>query len=115
MGMAERIKEMRKARGLTQVELARRLGLKDSAIAKYENGRVENIKRSTIEEMAKILDCSPVYLLCLEDDPPARSDFIISDFEKQIILEFRRADSLDRQMVLRILRLEEKGDSAALA
>lgn len=115
MGMAERIKEMRKARGLTQVELARRLGLKDSAIAKYENGRVENIKRSTIEEMAKILGCSPVYLLCLEDDPPARSDFIISDFEKQIILEFRRADSLDRQMVLRILRLEEKGDGAALA
>ena len=115
MGMAERIKMMRKAKGLTQVELARRLGLKDSAIAKYENGRVENIKRSTIEEMAKILECSPVYLLCLEDDVPAQPNFAISDFEKELILNFRQADSLDRQMVLRILKLEEKGDDAAFA
>lgn len=108
MGMGERIKEMRKAKGLTQEELAQKLGLKDSAIAKYENGRVENIKRSTIAEMAKILECSPVYLLCLDEDPPTPSDFSVSDFEKQIIVEFRKADFLDQQMVLRILKLEEK-------
>lgn len=114
MGMGERIKEMRKAKGLTQEELAQRLGLKDSAIAKYENGRVENIKRSTIAEMAKILECSPVYLLCLDEESPAPSDFSISDLEKQIIVEFRKADFLDQQMVLRILKLEEKGDGAAV-
>lgn len=111
MGMGERIREMRKAKGFTQEELAQKLGLKDSAIAKYENGRVENIKRSTIADMARILECSPVYLLCL-DEEPATSDFHVSDFEKQIIIEFRKADYLDQQMVLRILKLEEKRENA---
>ena len=54
MEMGERIRMMRKECGLTQGELAQKLGLKDSAVAKYENGRVENIKRSTIQKMADI-------------------------------------------------------------
>lgn len=63
MGMAEIIKERRLAMGYTQEELAQKLGLQKSAIAKYENGRVENIKRSVIGEMAKVLECSPAYLM----------------------------------------------------
>ena len=47
----------------TQEELAQKLGLQKSAIAKYENGRVENIKRSIIAQMAEILECSPAYLM----------------------------------------------------
>ena len=63
MGMAEKIKERRIAMGYTQEELGEKLGLQKSAIAKYENGRVENIKRSVISNMAKILECSPTYLM----------------------------------------------------
>lgn len=63
MGMAERIKERRTIMGFTQEELGEKLGLQKSAIAKYENGRVENMKRSVIAEMATILDCSPSYLM----------------------------------------------------
>lgn len=66
MGMAERIKERRKVMGYTQTELGEKLGLQASAIAKYENGRVTNIKRSVIANMAKVLDCSPSYLMGLE-------------------------------------------------
>ena len=40
-----------------------RLGLQKSAIAKYENGRVENIKRTVIQKMADVLECSPSYLM----------------------------------------------------
>lgn len=61
--MAIRIKKCRLENNLTQEELAEKLGLKKSAVAKYENGRVENIKRSTIEEMARIFDCTPSYLM----------------------------------------------------
>lgn len=67
MGMAERIKERRKAMGYTQTELGEKIGLQASAIAKYENGRVENIKRSVIANMAKVLDCSPSYLMGLDN------------------------------------------------
>lgn len=63
MGMAERIKERRLYMNYTQEELAQKLGLQKSAIAKYENGRVENIKRSVIAQMADVLECSPAYLM----------------------------------------------------
>ncbi len=68
MGMGERIKERRKAMGYTQTELGEKLGLQASAIAKYENGRVKNIKRSVIVNMAKVLECSPAYLMGLESE-----------------------------------------------
>ena len=41
----ERIKKLRKEKGLTQEQLGNLLGVKKSAIAKYENNRVENLKK----------------------------------------------------------------------
>lgn len=67
--MAKRIKHCRIKSNLTQEELADKLGLQKSAIAKYENGRVENIKRTTIEEMARIFNCRPSYLMGWDDTP----------------------------------------------
>lgn len=69
MGMSERIKERRIAMGFTQEELAGKLGLQKSAIAKYENGRVENIKRSVIQSMSEILETAPSYLMGWDDLP----------------------------------------------
>ncbi|WP_241360470.1 helix-turn-helix domain-containing protein, partial [Pseudomonas aeruginosa] len=63
MEMADRIKSRRLALGYTQEELAEKVGLQKSAIAKYENGRVENMKRSMIEKMSQVLECSPAYLM----------------------------------------------------
>ncbi len=79
MGMAEKIKERRKAMGYTQTELGEKLGLQASAIAKYENGRVENMKRSVIAKMAKVLECSPTYLMGLEDNLTEENAELIPD------------------------------------
>lgn len=43
------------------------LGLQKSAIAKYEKGRVSNIKKATLLKMAEILEVSPSYLLGIEE------------------------------------------------
>ena len=67
MLMSDRIKEKRLANNLTQEELATKLGLQKSAIAKYETGRVTNIKRSVIQRMSEIFDCSPAWLMGLDD------------------------------------------------
>lgn len=65
--MAQRIKELRIKNGLSQEQLAELLGLQKSAIAKYENGRVINIKRSTIANMAEIFHCNPSYIMGWSD------------------------------------------------
>ena len=68
MEMGELIKNLRIKKGLTQQELGNLLGLKKAAINKYENGTVENIKRSIIQKMAEIFDVSPAYLMGWEDE-----------------------------------------------
>lgn len=65
--MSSRIRTCRKQLGMTQTELADKLGIQNSAVAKYENGRVSNIKRSTIQKMAEIFGVSPVWLMGIED------------------------------------------------
>ena len=50
------IRDARLSKGLTQEELGNLVGVQKSAIAKYENGRVVNIKRSTLQGLAKALD-----------------------------------------------------------
>lgn len=68
MEMGDAIKELRIKNGLTQEELANQLGLQKSAIAKYENGRVENIKRSTIQKMSSLFGVPPSHILGMDED-----------------------------------------------
>ena len=56
MEVGSLIKEARLAKGLTQEELGNLVGVQKSAIAKYENGRVVNIKRSTLQKLATALN-----------------------------------------------------------
>lgn len=76
MSMAERIKELRLAAGLTQEELGEKIGLQKSAIAKYENGRVENIKRSTIQALADLFGVKPSYILGFDEDEEAQPYYL---------------------------------------
>jgi transcriptional regulator with XRE-family HTH domain len=55
MEIGAKIKTARIAKGLTQEELGKLVGVQKSAIAKYENGRVVNIKRSTLQGLANAL------------------------------------------------------------
>lgn len=69
MEMGERIKELRERRNMTQDELGDVLGVGKSTIARYESGRVENIKRKTIKDMAELFGVRPSYLMDMEDAP----------------------------------------------
>lgn len=55
MEVGEKIKSARLIKGLTQEELGALLGVQKSAIAKWESGRVVNIKRSRIKKLSEIL------------------------------------------------------------
>ncbi len=68
MNTGERIREARIKAGLTQTELADKVGVKFSAIHKYESGKVVNLKRETIAALAEALDVKPSWLMCMEDE-----------------------------------------------
>ena len=54
------IKDARIAAGLTQTELAKKIGVKQQTIQKYENGIVTNIPSDKIEAIAKALNVTPL-------------------------------------------------------
>lgn len=66
--LAERIKEARLARNMTQAELAEKSGYTSRAsINKIEKGLVD-VPRSKVESIASALRVSPAWLLGLDDN-----------------------------------------------
>lgn len=63
LDLGQKIRKARLERGLTQQELGDLVGVQKSAIAKYENGRVVNIKRSTLQKIASALEIRPSELM----------------------------------------------------
>ena len=68
METGDRIRSRRKELKMTQEELAAKLGVQKSAVAKYENSRIINLKRSTIEKLSQELQCDPAWLLGFQED-----------------------------------------------
>lgn len=105
MTMGEYIKQLRTSHGFSQEELGKMVGVNRAAVNKWECGRVENIKRSTIEQLAKILGVSPADLMCWSDDSNASSkqSAIYDDVKEvfgdpacEMLKKFSRLDNADQ-------------------
>lgn len=59
MHTGEIIKRLRIQCGYTQEQLGCLLGVKKSAVQKYENGMIQNLKICTIRKMCEIFDVPP--------------------------------------------------------
>ena len=62
MNFAKNLKQARKNLGLSQAELADKLGMQQGAIANYETG-IREPKLSELERLAKALMTSPARLI----------------------------------------------------
>lgn len=56
IAFGEKLKKYRKQKGLTQEELAALVGVQNSAISKYEKGRIKQIPAHILYELSVILD-----------------------------------------------------------
>ena len=63
MNIGLRIKERRKALGMSAEELGIRLGKNRATIYRYENGFIENLPLDMLEPIAAALETTPQYLL----------------------------------------------------
>lgn len=94
MDIGQKIKEARLAKGLTQEELGAIIGLQKSAIAKYENGRVVNIKRSTLQKLAKALDLRGSDLIIESNAKEA------AEFSAKVLLDSELMESIEMYYTL---------------
>ena len=61
--IGDKIKMLRKRCNMTQEELGDKIGVTKATINKYETGVVINLRRPTIEKLARALDTTPAYLM----------------------------------------------------
>ena len=71
MSIGEKIKSLRKARGMTQTELGERVGVQKNAVSKWECGRVD-VPTPTLKTLAAIFDV-PLSALLEEEAPQKQS------------------------------------------
>ena len=67
--IADKLHALRKDKGWTKRELARRSGLNEVHIAKIEGGTRKSLEVETLRKLCLALDCTADYLIGLEDDP----------------------------------------------
>lgn len=102
--LAQRIREAREARGLSQAELAKLAGYTSRAsINKIEKGLVD-VPRSRVDAIAKALRVSPAWLLGLSDKGGA-SDMVIyiNDLEP-LLVEAKDATPRQIEETVRFLK-----------
>lgn len=105
MTKGDRIRDLRKAKGITQSEMARLLSTTKQTISKYEKGIVTNIPSDRIEALAKILETTPEYILGwnLEEEKPATDDGLTDSV--RTLVEFAKSVPEDKaEMILRVIQ-----------
>jgi transcriptional regulator with XRE-family HTH domain len=68
MKMGDRMRELRKERGITQEELGHLIGVQKSAVRKYEKGTIKSVKQDAILKMSTFFNVNPCYLMGMSDD-----------------------------------------------
>lgn len=103
-GMAQRIKELRREKGLTLEQVADIVGVGKSTVRKWETGMIANMKRDKIASLAKALGTTPEYLMGWEENKSSPSEPQLTEGE-QLMLELFRMIPEDRQpAALELLR-----------
>lgn len=84
-----KIRQLRKERGLTQVQVSQLSGVSQSAISDIESGRVTKLPNiDTVGKIASALGCTVAELLG-EGAPAAAPSDGLTPTERQLIQDFR--------------------------
>ena len=108
MEIGLKIKTARQAKGMTQEELGEILGVQKSAVAKYENGRIVNIKRSTLKKISDVLDIPP-FELVFNEEKPTKDDELSENIK--LLVDFAKTVPDDKvELVLKVMKSIVEGD-----
>lgn len=106
--VGDNILTMRKQLGLTQEELAIKMGYKSkSTINKIELG-INDIPQSKIVKFAEVLGTTPAYLMGWEDEPLENPIQELTEGEKMLLKLFRKVPENQQQMVLQMISVALK-------
>lgn len=107
MTIGDKIRTARENKKMSQEELGKLVGVQRSAVAKWEKGRVVNIKRDKLQQLAAILDI-PAYELVMEDSQ--NMEPAISHIKQEIAGLVNGMSEEELQTVLKYIKFIKQGD-----
>lgn len=112
MYLARNIRFLRLSKGLSQDDVAKRLGYKSfTTIQKWESGvsepPVKKLKELSILFGVDMDDLNSKPLDATVNQSKPQPSISLSDLEAELITKYRQADDVDREMVHRILHIQE--------
>lgn len=114
MNIGEKIRAARVSRDMTQDELGHLLGVQKSTIAKYESGRIVNIKRSTLKKISDILNIRPSELI-FEESPAKAAELharIVTDFElMEALKDYYKLSDTNKKIVRDLIKNLQKKEA----
>lgn len=116
MHTGTKIKELRKAQGMTQEELGELLGVKKAAIQKYEKGEIVNLKLATIKKLCEVFHMPPGRLIFPEaEEMDQKHNSKQLHFEVKVIEDIETMYGMEAlEMIEGFTKLNDKGKSRAL-
>lgn len=109
MDIGEYIKQLRTKKGISQEELGKVVGVQRAAVQKWEAGKVQNLKRSTIKKLAEYFNVSPVNFI--SNDDIMSDNIILSSHEKAVIMAYRNQPAM-QEAVDRLLGVPSEPDTS---
>lgn len=106
-GMSQRIKELRKKKGLTLEQVADIVGVGKSTVRKWETGMIANMKRDKIASLAKALGTTPANLMGWPEDDSKKispDEIELTEGERDLLTLFRQIPEDQQPVVLAMIR-----------
>ena len=82
----EILKDRRIKLNMTMLDVAKKVGVSEGTISRWESGDIANMKRDKIAALARTLQISPGVIMGWEEPKPA---VVLSDAETLLILKYR--------------------------
>lgn len=98
----DNIRARREAIGMSQVELAEKIGESKQTVWKYESGTVTNIPLPKVEAIAKALHCSPEDITGwnTNEKNPASEESGMDELDRQLMAFIKNLNSDQKRFLL---------------
>lgn len=94
------IKNRRVELGLTQLDIAKAVGVSEATVSRWESGDIGDMKRSRIASLAKVLRMSPTVIMGWKEDDDFQLGSLLSTNDEDLITLINNLANLSKEKYL---------------
>lgn len=107
MDLKTELKNRRKELGLTMLDVAKKVGVSEGTISRWESGDIANMRRDKIVLLAKALEVTPSFIMDCENDSLKETNyeyiterFLLSPIQEKLLSNCQQLNDLGQKKIL---------------